>query len=230
MAYYNGYDLMRFCGKLAVAEQPYWYATLVQHCTQTLYERKSADYPDYYTRGAELYGANYQRDIDEHYLCMDCVGMLKGFFWSGGQNWKTIIKAIGNPDIDIPRDYQGYNVPDYSADQMYNYFKNDVGEGYYGPIDTLPIEESCLMLHSSGHCGVYVGNNHSLECSFGWSKVIYLPLDNRRFGDWEEWCYFPDWLITRQHYAPYNPYRDIIDMLPIIKRRRKIGGVYGYGF
>lgn len=225
MATYNGYDLMRFAGLMSIKQQPYWYATFCQHCTQDLFDRKSAQYPDHYDHGSD-----YARDIEMQYVCTDCVGLLKGFFWAGPGGWRKIIDAIGNVNAEIPLTYQGYGVPDYSADQMYRYFSNLAGDGRYGPISTLPLDRACLMLHSPGHCGLYVGDGYSIEASSRFSHVIYLPLEGRPIP-WAEWTYFPDTLINNDIiYKPYNPNNDPYFILPSIMwafKKRKVAGVYG---
>lgn len=227
MAYYDGHDLMRFAGLMGQKEQPYWYATFCQHCTQDLYNRKSAQYPTHYDHGTD-----YARDIEEQYVCTDCVGLLKGFFWAGPGGWRKILNAIGNVNAEIPLHYQGYGVPDYSADQMYSYFCNKVGEGNFGSFDTLPRDKPCLMLHSPGHCGIYVGNEYSVEASSLYTHVIYLPIDNRRGAAWTGWTKFPPELIEDKEYKPYDPTHDpyfIMNPLMWWATKRKIGGVYGYG-
>ena len=54
--------------------RPYWYGTFGQISSQKLYERKKAQYPQYYT------AKNFLSQLDKR--VHDCAGLIKGYLWS----------------------------------------------------------------------------------------------------------------------------------------------------
>ena len=48
----------------------------------SLYNSKKKQYPSHYTVDRT---SGYMKDIAQERMCADCVGLIKSFFWSGGQ-------------------------------------------------------------------------------------------------------------------------------------------------
>ena len=70
--------------------QPYWYGTCLYKCTESLRNRKAAQYPSHYASGRT---ARYRQDISEKKVCADCIGAVKGYAWTGGG--LGVLEAIG---------------------------------------------------------------------------------------------------------------------------------------
>ena len=77
-----------FC--LSMLGQPYWYGTCLYKCTESLRNRKAAQYPSHYASGRT---ARYRQDILEKKACADCIGAVKGYAWTGGG--LGVLEAIG---------------------------------------------------------------------------------------------------------------------------------------
>ena len=80
--------LVAFCEKFL--GMPYWYGTCVYKCTESLRSRKAKQYPSHYGSSRT---SRYKDDIAKKNVCADCVGMIKGYMWTGGG--EGVIEAIG---------------------------------------------------------------------------------------------------------------------------------------
>ena len=128
--------------------QPYWYGTCVYKCTESLRSRKAAQYPSHYGSSRT---SRYKDDISKKKVCADCVGLIKGYCWTGGG--KGVIESIGT-DKTFSSKYGSNSCPDKSANSMFTYAKSKGCS--WGTIDSLP-EVPGIALHSDGHIGVYIG-------------------------------------------------------------------------
>ena len=163
-------QLVEFCQKVYAAKWVYWYGTYGRPCTESLYNSKKKQYPSHYTASR---AAGYQRDIAEHRWCADCVGMIKAFFWSGGQ-FETTPKYASN------------NCPDVSANGMIKLCKET------GPIKSIP-DEPGLVVWKDGHIGVYVGGGYTIEMrGFDYDCVRRKVTD----GPWTKWGRLPASMMT----------------------------------
>ena len=102
----------------------------------------------------------------------DCVGLIKAYLWGGH----------GNPKYNAKQDK--------SANGMLSASK------VKGKIKTMP-ERVGLLVHMSGHIGVYVGNGYVIECTpskkfakqnHGGGGVCKTKLSDRK---WTSWCECP---------------------------------------
>ena len=141
-----------FC--LSMLGQPYWYGTVVYKCTESLRARKAKQYPSHYGSSRT---ARYRDDIARKKVCADCVGLIKGYAWTGGG--LGVAESIGT-DKTYASKYGGNGCPDKSANGMFSYAKSKGCA--WGAIDTLP-EIPGVALCSDGHVGVYVGNGYAVE-------------------------------------------------------------------
>ena len=138
-----------FC--LSMLGQPYWYGTVVYKCTEN---RKARQYPSHYGSSRT---SRYRDDIAKKKVCADCVGLIKGYCWTGGG--KGVVESIGT-DKTFSSKYGANNCPDKSANSMFSYAK---GKGCaWGTMDSLP-EVPGIALRSDGHVGVYVGGGYAVE-------------------------------------------------------------------
>jgi len=162
--------LAAYCELVYAAKWVYWYGTCGYDCTTSLYNRKKEQYPGHYTSSRE---SGYKADIKAGKMCADCVGMIKSFFWKNG-------------DINGANKYASNNCPDRSADGMFSLCKEK------GPISTIP-EIPGLVVHKSGHIGVYIGNGYTIEMrGFAYDCVKRKVSE----GPWTEWGKLPESMIV----------------------------------
>ena len=178
-----------FC--LSMLGQPYWYGTVVYKCTENLRSRKARQYPSHYGSSRT---SRYRDDIAKKKVCADCVGLIKGYCWTGGGKgvvescWtgggKGVVESIGT-DKTFSSKYGANNCPDKSANSMFSYAK---GKGCaWGTMDSLP-EVPGIALRSDGHVGVYVGGGYAVEeRGFNYGCVKTRVKDRK----WTHWYYLP---------------------------------------
>ena len=126
----------------------------VYKCTESLRSRKAEQYPSHY--GSSRI-SRYKDDISKKKVCADCVGLIKGYCWTGGG--KGVIESIGT-DKTYSSTYGGNGCPDKSANGMFSYAKSKGCS--WGTMDSLP-EIPGIALCSDGHVGVYVGGGFAVE-------------------------------------------------------------------
>ena len=112
--------------------------------------------------------------VGRGYYGVDCVGLIKSYYWSGAENGGRNSKYYG---------LAGY--PDVNANDMF------AAASVRGPISTLPeVPGTILFCKSNVHVGIYIGD--------GW--VIESTLSGRGDGvvktrvsafNWEYWFYCP---------------------------------------
>ena len=150
----------------------YWYGAIWAKCTSSLLSKKKAQYPEHYGEGRL---AGYRKDIADGKYCGDCVnGAVKGAIWT----------RLGTQTAR----YLAYGCPDKSADGLFTYLvKNLKVEN--GSIDNLP-EIPGIMLHKSGHVGVYVGNGYAIEFRGRNYGCVKTRVADRGWVDWVKLPWF----------------------------------------
>jgi cell wall-associated NlpC family hydrolase len=107
------------------------------------------------------------------YYGVDCVGLVKSYYWSGKADGGT-----GSPK------YGAAGFPDVNANYMYQAAK------IKGKISTMP-EIPGLIVYSKSHphVGIYIGNGYTIESTLGarGDGVVKRKLDNF----WEYWFECP---------------------------------------
>ena len=167
---FTNLQLAAYCEQVYAAAWVYWYGTCGYACSTSLYTRKKEQYPKQYTASRE---SGYKADIKAGKMCADCVGLIKSFFWKDGT-------------LDGANKYQANNCPDRSADGMFSLCKER------GPIASMP-DIPGLVVHKSGHIGVYVGNGYTVEMKgFAYDCVKQKVTS----GPWTEWGKLPDSMIV----------------------------------
>lgn len=154
-------------------EHPYFYGTYGQKATKQLYNSKKKQYPKYYNW-------NYKNSFTGQRV-FDCVGLIKGAIWSDGDFNKTPKYA---------------KATDLSADGMFNKCTKK------GSIKNIP-EIVGLLVHCSGHIGVYVGNGYVIEARGHEYGVQKNKLKDRHF--------------TEYGYCPYIEYTAPVTIKPPVK-------------
>lgn len=168
---------------LAMVGQPYWYGTCVYICTKSLLTRKTEQYPTHYGNSRK---STYEKHIAAKRVCMDCIGMIKGFFWTnGGQG---VLEYL-NGGAEFKSKYGSNGCPDKGANGMLAWLKSEGCK--HGNIDTLP-EIPGVLLFKSGHVGVYIGNGWAVEAQGFSTGVVKTQVSKR---PWTEWAYLPASMI-----------------------------------
>lgn len=175
-------ELVNFC--LAMVGMPYWYGTCVYTCTSSLLTRKAKQYPSHYGNSRM---ATYKKHIAEHKVCMDCIGMIKGFFWTNGG--KGVLEYL-NGGVEFSSKYGSNNCPDKGANGMLSWLKSKGCQ--HGDISTLP-DVPGILLFKSGHVGVYVGGGYAVEAQ-GFAYGVKKTKVSKR--PWKEWAYLPSSMLT----------------------------------
>ena len=125
---------------------------------------------------------SYRDDISKKKVCADCVGLIKGYCWTGGG--KGVIESIGT-DSTYASSYGANDCPDKSANSMFTYAKNKGCA--WGTMDSLP-EVPGIALHSDGHVGVYVGGGYAVDArGFSYGCVKTRVKDR----NWTHWYFLP---------------------------------------
>ncbi|MBQ8973420.1 MAG: SH3 domain-containing protein [Clostridia bacterium] len=164
--------------------QPYWYGSCVYKCSESLYSSKKKQYPAHYTSARE---AQYRVNIRQKRVCADCVGLIKGFFWTnGGQGVQAYLRSEG----DFKNTYASNGMPDLSADGLRSWLTR-LGCAH-GGIDSLP-ETPGAMLFASGHVGIYIGGGRAVEAR-GFSYGIVETEVQKR--SWKYWALLPQSILT----------------------------------
>ena len=110
---------------------------------------------------------------NKNYYGVDCVGLIKSYYWSGNANGGT-----GSPKYGA----QGY--PDVNANMMFNRAKKK------GRIATLPETKGIIVYcRSHPHVGIYIGDGYTIESTLGQrgDGVVKRKLDSL----WEYWIECP---------------------------------------
>lgn len=168
---------------ISMIGMPYWYGTCVYVCTTALLNSKSRQYPAHYGSSRM---AKYKQAIANRKVCMDCVGMIKGFFWTnGGAGVLAYIK--GGAKFSVR--YGTNGCPDKSASGMLKWCKKKGCK--HGTISNLP-DVPGILLFSPGHVGVYIGGGEAVEARGFNYGVVRTKVKNRK---WTKWAYLPESLL-----------------------------------
>lgn len=163
----------------AQLSKPYWYGTFGNKSTQSLLTAKEKQYPAHYGKDRM---PKYKSQIGER--VHDCVGLIKGYLWS-----------------DTPTSTPKYNgSQDVSANGMIGKCKE------WGYIDEIP-EIPGLLVWSSGHIGVYIGNGKVIEARGFNYGVVETDLDKRGWKKWGlcPWIEYPEVEETKPVVKEENP-------------------------
>lgn len=165
--------LVAYAKQLLGAGAKYWYGAFGQTATNSLYKSKKAQYPSHYTAGRAV---AYKKHIAQKRTVTDCVGLIKGFYWSNAGTRAPKYKTNGCPDV--------------SANGMIKLCDET------GPIATLP-DVPGMLVWNSGHIGVYVGGGKAIEARGFAYGVVETKVANR---SWTRWGRLPASMM--QYVAP----------------------------
>lgn len=168
----------------AMVGQPYWYGTCVQQCSKSLLTSKAKQYPSHYGAARTK---RYESDIAADKVCQDCVGLVKGFFWTGGGEGVAEYIAGGPP---FYYKHGAGGCPDKSANGLFTWVQGCGCKN--GKLATMP-DVPGILLHKDGHVGVYVGGGYAVE-AMGFDYGVRKTKVQGR--GWTDWAFLPSPLIT----------------------------------
>lgn len=162
---------------------PYWYGTCVYKCSNNLLDSKSAQYPSHYKSNRTN---TYKAHIRDQLVCMDCVGLIKGFFWTNGG--VGVVESIGT-NKTFSRKYASNGMPDKSANGLLSMCKKAGAKT--GAIDSIP-DVGGILVFSDGHVGVYIGCGKVVEARGFAYGVVVTNLSER---NWTSWSFLPSSIL-----------------------------------
>lgn len=163
------------------AGTPYWYGTCWYACTEDLLKTKTKQYPSHYTADRTY---KYKQAIQQGKMCADCVGLIKGFFWS--LNNTTTTKKANFPEC-----------PDKNANDFFNLCKEQ------GDIKSIPNVPG-LAVWQEGHIGIYIGDGWAIEAR-GFAYGVQKTEVAKR--TWKKWGKLPSYLLTYGEALPDVVYK-----------------------
>lgn len=152
----NNLGLVAYCR--AQLGRPYWYGCFGQTATPVLLRAKRKQYPKYYT------ATDFERQYAQR--VHDCIGLIKGYFWSDNAEAKPVYLSNG--------------FPDKSADAFFAYCTRKGTR-----MDEMP-DVPGIAVFMKGHVGVYIGGGQVIEARGHAYGVVMTKLKNR---PWTKWAY-----------------------------------------
>ena len=140
----NNLDLVQWAISACNSGWGYVMGTFGQVLTVDLLEAKLAQLPDAIGPYEDYIRANYLG-----VRTADCIGLIKGYSWYDPETGNINYKSNGMPDV--------------GADQIYNQATER------GSMATMP-EIPGLILHASGHVGIYIGNGYAIEATSAFTR------------------------------------------------------------
>ena len=165
---FTGEQLAAWAEMALAVGAKYWYGTCWYDAEEGLLTRKQKQYPSHYTSGRM---ATYRKHIAEKRMVCDCVGLIKGFFWTANGTAANKYKSNGCPDT--------------SANGMINLCDET------GAIKSMP-EERGILVWRSGHIGIYIGNGKVIEARGYKYGVVKTDLHAR---GWTKWGRLPEVML-----------------------------------
>lgn len=182
-------ELVSYAHLALKAKWGYVWGSYGKLLTETEFERLLKQYPDGVGKFKDFIKAHW---LNRH--TTDCVGLIKGFLWWDGTNYKY------DPQTDV------------NANMMFQKAK------IKGAINTMP-DKSGILVWKQGHIGIYVGGKEVVEANSTKRGVIKTPLSGNGATPWTHWCECP-YLEYEKAVAstPAKPTNK-----PVQKRTLKIG-------
>lgn len=174
-------ELVKFV--ISMIGMPYWYGTCGYPCTESRLTSKAKQYPSHYSSSRM---PTYRKHIAAGYVCMDCIGLVKNFYWTNGGTGVMEYIKNGTP---YTNKYASNGFPDKSANGTLSWLKSQGCKN--GKISTLPNVPG-ILLFSPGHVGVYIGDGYAVEARGFRYGVVKTKVSDR---GWTEWAYLPASLL-----------------------------------
>lgn len=173
MAKYTNLGLVKHCEKALKMNTMYMWGGVLREITER-YINQVSGIKGYEKQYPESRKAKLRTVIGKKYFGVDCVGLIKSYYWSGNADGGT-----GSPE------YAKNGCPDVNAHGMYAAAK------VKGPISTIP-ETPGLIVYSktNPHVGVYIGGGYVIESTLG-SRGDGVVKTKLKDFKWEYWFQCP---------------------------------------
>lgn len=174
---YTNEGLVKHAKKALALNTKYMWGGILREITPQYIEQLRAMYG---TLAGTGYTAARYKELysiaNKGYYGVDCIGLIKSYYWSGNTNGGT-----GSPK------YGAAGYPDVNANMMFNRAK------VKGKIDTLPERKGVIVISrkNGNHVGVYIGNGYTIESTLSkrGDGVVKHKLDKAFWTDWFECPY-----------------------------------------
>lgn len=167
---YTSKEFVEFVKSMVGA--PYWYGTCCYKATKSLLASKKRQYPKQYLGYADV----FNKAIADKAVVCDCVGLIKGFFWSEGGKRVYEYKQNGR---NLQLKYAD-GINDYGANGLAAYIKRT---SKWGAISTMP-DIAGLIVWKAGHVGVYIGEGKVVQASWMNTGCYETELSKTSFTNW----------------------------------------------
>lgn len=168
MAEYTNLGLVKHVKAALKLNTMYMWGGILRPITDAYVNQLAKMYPTQYNSARQ----KKLKALPDGYFGVDCVGLIKSYYWSGNTNGGT-----GSPE------YAAKN--DVNAHGMYNAAK------VKGPIATMPETPGIIVYSKTNpHVGVYIGNGEVIESTLGsrGDGVVKTKLNDFK---WEYWFECP---------------------------------------
>lgn len=175
MSLYTNEGLVKHAEKALALNTKYMWGGILRPITKSYIQLLRVSYGVSASKGyTESRYAELEKLAGKNYYGVDCVGLIKSYYWSGKADGGT-----GSPYYGADKKY-----PDVNAGTMYNAAKRK------GTITTMP-EVAGLIVYSKSHphVGIYIGNGYTIESTLSsrGDGVVKRKLDSF----WEYWFECP---------------------------------------
>ena len=173
MATYTNIGLVKHAEKALSENTLYMWGGIYREITENYIQQLYKIYGKTQYSDARL--SKLRSLIGKKYYGIDCVGLIKSYYWSGQSNGGSGSKMYGKSGFP----------PDVDANVMYNLAK------VKGKIDTIPeIPGIIVYCKTYPHVGVYIGNGEVIESTLG-SRGDGVVKTKLKDFKWEFWFECP---------------------------------------
>ena len=176
MAEYTNLGLVKHVKAALKLNTMYMWGGILREITER-YITQVSGIKGYEKQYPESRKAKLRAVIGKKYYGVDCVGLIKSYYWSGKSDGGT-----GSPNY--PKIGEK-TYPDVNANIMYNAAK------VKGPIATMPETPGIIVYSKTNpHVGVYIGNGEVIESTLG-SRGDGVVKTKLKDFKWEYWFECP---------------------------------------
>ena len=177
---YTNTGLVKHAKKALALKTKYMWGGILRLITNAYIDQLSG-IPAYKAQYPPARVAELRSCVGKEYYGVDCVGLIKSYYWSGKPNGGT-----GSPNYGVP------GFPDVNANVMFDAAR------VKGDIKTLPETPGVIVYcKSSPHVGVYIGDGWVIESTYS-SRGDGVVKTKLSAFKWEYWfqCPYIDYVTS----------------------------------